>query len=273
MCQPKKKPVKTPVKTPVKKTVKKTPKKTPKKTKTPMVMSAKKGKPPAPTADQKACSKTDDPYKCGKNTVGCAWDPKKNPKCYPEKPTLLGTSLTFSDKRTGLEFTYPITAEGLGKGYFVIWTTASGKSGLYLKYSDELLATMKSKYALELKKWWCVYGSTAAQKFMQQGHGEDESMRIGKRKELSEAMLSELGEYMDVAAPEPEPEPEEEEEEEVPVPAAAEEEEEEEEEEVPVPPPAPRPRRGPAPAPGFYRQRAEKSVRSHSPPARYIQIQ
>jgi len=136
----------------------------------------------------------------------CAWDPKKNPKCAPKHPSVFDQSVTFHSDKMDLHFSYPVTKHGVNRCYFVwIERTASDgstRSYLYLRYSPELLESMKKKYAAPLKMWYLKYGEKLEQKRRTEEPDKDdaEHSRFGNPLKLSEHMFEELNNetrYMD----------------------------------------------------------------------------
>jgi len=121
----------------------------------------------------------------------CAWDPKKNPKCGTKAPSIFDLSVEFHSAKDNIHFSYPITREGVAKGHFVVHTVGD-KNKLYLKYSRELLDTMKPKHAKALKLWWCSYGETIYTKRLTEDKDDDVARRIGVAKTLTEPQYTEF---------------------------------------------------------------------------------
>lgn len=63
-----------------------------------------------------------------------------------------------------MDFYYPIKKEGIEKGIFVLIPEKRGYS-LYLRYSELLLTTLKSKYAKMLRSMWYNEGAKAQRKY------------------------------------------------------------------------------------------------------------
>jgi len=121
--------------------------------------------------------------------MGCAYDPRKNPKC-DTAPTIKPLWEQFVTYKK-MKFNYPITKQGLKDGMFVLVPGGKDRNGelsyynLYLRYSKRLLASMKPSYAKELRSFWCKHGEEKQEKM--------ERMLDKKGEENADAMSHRIG--------------------------------------------------------------------------------
>ena len=150
---------------------------------------------PLKTDAYKQCSKKTTKTGCDKMGDDCAWDPKKNPKCAMKQPSVYDQFVSFHSDKMDLHFSYPVTTHGMQRCYFVWQQKPSGGNYLYLRYSPELLSSMKKKYAQPLKMWYCKYGEKLINKRLEDttdARLKVEAYRIGTPIKLTESMVAEL---------------------------------------------------------------------------------
>tara|TARA_B100001741_G_C16553305_1_gene600695 strand:- start:108 stop:746 length:639 start_codon:yes stop_codon:yes gene_type:complete len=161
--------------------------------KTPVARSSKV-KMPKKTDAYKKCSKKTTKVGCDKMGDDCAWDPKKNPKCAMKEPSVYDQFVSFHSDKLDLHFSYPVTEHGMKRCYFVWQQKPNGSQYLYLRYSEELLSSMKKKYAQPLKMWYCKYGEKLINKRLEDldDNLKVEAYRIGTPIKLSAHMVEQL---------------------------------------------------------------------------------